>query len=183
MAAVLERLEHAFFAGGFRLLFGQIVARIASDRIQADDVLAAKVGDGSSENGFAAGAEAEFPGNVRGDVLGGRAAHQLQRLADFAVGKNVEEGGLFEIDGEGLLEGAVEDRVAGGVDEVGEDDGVFLGEGCSFRHRSCRPRAQVERSPDGGSDKYYGGGNQNLPEFSARDRSFGNFFGNLHCAR
>ncbi len=67
-----------------------------------------------------------------GDVLGGCAAHQLQRLADFAVGKNVEEGGLFEIDGQRLLQGAVEDRVAGGVDEVGEDDSVFLGERRSF---------------------------------------------------
>ncbi len=66
-------------------------------------------------------------------MLGGRAAHQLQRLADFAVGKNVEEGRLFEIDGEGLLERAVEDRVAGGVGEVGEDDGIFLGEWRSVR--------------------------------------------------
>jgi len=62
-------------------------------------------------------------------VLGGRTAHQLQRRANFAVGKNVEEGRLFEIDGEGLALGAVEDRFAGGVDEIGEDDGVFLGEG------------------------------------------------------
>ncbi len=62
---MLERLEHAFFAGGFRLLFGQIVAGIAGDGIEADDVLAAEVGDRSAENGFAAGAEAEFPGHVR----------------------------------------------------------------------------------------------------------------------
>src|ERR1039458_2863659 len=35
----------------------------------------------------------------------------------------------------------------------------------------CRAH-QVERSRDGGSEKYYSGGNQNLPKFSARDRNF-----------
>src|ERR1019366_8964650 len=38
----------------------------------------------------------------------------------------------------------------------------------------CRAH-QVERSRDGGSEKYYSGGNQNLPKFSARDRNFSHF--------
>jgi hypothetical protein len=41
------------------------------------------------------------------------------------VGDDVEEGGLTEIDGEGLLKRVVEDGIAGGVCEIGEDDGVF----------------------------------------------------------
>jgi hypothetical protein len=32
------------------------------------------------------------------------------------------------LDGEGLFQCAIEDGVAGGVDEVGEDDAVFFGE-------------------------------------------------------
>jgi hypothetical protein len=43
-------------------------------------------------------------------VLCGRAAHQLQRRADLAVGKNVEKGRLLEFDGQSLLESTVEDR-------------------------------------------------------------------------
>ena len=44
------------------------------------------------------------------------------------IGEEIEERGLFELGGEALAESAVEDGVAGGVGEVGEDDRVFVGE-------------------------------------------------------
>ncbi len=46
---MLERLEHAFFAGGLRLLLGQLVPGIAGDRFQTDDVLGAEAGDRSAK--------------------------------------------------------------------------------------------------------------------------------------
>ena len=51
----------------------------------------------------------------------------------------------------------------------------------SFSVRRLRGlvRAVIERSRDYSRDKYNGGGNQNLPEFPASDRSFGD----LHGAR
>jgi hypothetical protein len=54
-------------------------------------------------------------------------AHQLQRLIHLAVGDRVEKGRLPKLYREPLPQGVVEDRVARGVGEVGEDDGVFVG--------------------------------------------------------
>ena len=48
------------------------------------------------------------------------------------IRNQAEEGRLFELRGEALTQGAVEDGVARGVDEVGEDDGVFFGELCEW---------------------------------------------------
>jgi hypothetical protein len=74
-----------------------------------------------------------------------------------------------------VLERVVKHRIAGTVGEVGEHDSVFI------RERSCvlgLARAEVKRSRDC-HRKYYDGGNQNLPEFPARDGNSGR----LHPAR
>jgi hypothetical protein len=52
---------------------------------------------------------------------------------------------LFELDGQRLLQRVVKDGVAGGVGEVGEDDGVFFGE---LGGLACAP--EVEAGSEGG---------------------------------
>ena len=44
-------------------------------------------------------------------------------------GNRLQVGRLLQLDGQGLLQRSVEHGVAGGVDEVGENYGVFFGEG------------------------------------------------------
>src|SRR5208282_583253 len=102
-------------------------------------------------------------GNVVGDAFVGRAAHEAQGFANAGFGQQIQVGGLLELDGEGLLQGSVEHGIAGGVDEVGENDGVFFGEG------GGAAGAEEQASGDEGSDQYRGGGDGgNLPGFLLR---------------
>ena len=67
--------------------------------------------------------------------------------ADAGFGKQVQVGRLLELDGQRLLQGSVENGIAGGVDEVGEDDGVFFGE------RVGAAGAKEQASADQGCDQ------------------------------
>ena len=89
---------------------------------------------------------ADFAGHRAGDTLIGRASHELKCLADGLIGHDVEIGRLLELDGQCLLERAVEDGVDGGVDEVGDEYGIFLSQllGASG--------AQVQTADDEGGD-------------------------------
>jgi hypothetical protein len=108
-----------------------------------------------------------------GQSLIRRACHLPQRLANLCLGKDVQEGRLAQVHGEGLLERVVEYRVARRIGKVSQDDGVFLG-----KEAWGLAPAEIERSRDCNRDKYRGG-KQNLPEFFARDGNFGG----LHGAR
>ena len=52
----------------------------------------------------------------------------LQRFMHLLLGHNAQKRRLFELYRQRLLERVVEDGITGGVDEIGEDDRVFLGE-------------------------------------------------------
>ncbi len=71
---------------------------------------------------------ADFAGDFGSEMRVSGLAHEAEGLLDALFGNDAEERGLFELDGESLFEGVVEDGVAGGVGEVREDDGVLLGE-------------------------------------------------------
>ena len=101
-------------------------------------------------------------GYFRSDTSAGLAAHEAQGLAYLAIGKNVDEGRLSELNGESLFEGIVEDGVSGFVVEVGEDYGVFLGEGRRGGGGRGGTRAPVEAGRDE-RDYDHGGGKQDLP--------------------
>ena len=60
----------------------------------------------------------------------------------LAFRNQVEKRGLLQLDREPLLQRVIENRVAGGVGEVGQDDGVFVSElGRTVRDRSTRQPA------------------------------------------
>ncbi len=60
-----------------------------------------------------------------------RAPHQTQGLARTVVRKHLQKGRLFQRDCKRHLERSVEDGLAGSVVEVGQDDGVLLGQRAS----------------------------------------------------
>ena len=124
----IQCLEHSFFAGGFGVFVGQVLAVAASNGIERDYILAAQGGDGTRNHGLAARAQAKFRGDCSRNALGGGATHQLECFASLAVGKNIQKRRLLQIDGERLLECAVEDWVTGGVGEIRQHNRVFLGQ-------------------------------------------------------
>ena len=79
-----------------------------------------------------------------GDARGGGLAHVLHGLLHLPVGENVQEGRLRELRGKALAQRAVEHRVAGGIREIGEDDGTLAAE--------FRPAMREEISTRGEND-------------------------------
>src|SRR5580693_649238 len=63
-----------------------------------------------------------------GDAFVGRAGHKRQRFANTIIRKEVQVWRLLQLDRERLLQRVVECRVAGRVDEVGEQDRVAIGQ-------------------------------------------------------
>ena len=107
---------------------GQLIAIVAVHGFQADDVLRAQAGDGAFDGGGAGGALADVASEIVSEAGVFWLRHEGERLRDALVGEQVQERGLFQLRREALAKRAIEDGVAGGVDEVGEDDGIFFGE-------------------------------------------------------
>ena len=82
----------------------------------------------------------------------GRLLHEFQSLLDAFVAHQGEERRLFELDGEALAQGAVEDGVAGGVGEITEDDDVFFGEFWRAMHEEVRPGRERGDQQDGNAN-------------------------------
>ncbi len=144
----VEGLQHLFFARSFDLLAGEGVAGLGVVGFQSDDVIVAEAGDGAGDDGFGVFAEGNFAGQVFGDALIGLAAHEAESVLNFGFGEQVEVGRLLELNGKGLLQSAVENGVAGGIDEFREDYGIFVGE------RAGVARGEKEAANgDGGEDQ------------------------------
>src|SRR5271165_645952 len=77
------------------------------------------------------------------DMARGSNAHQPQVLLYLLVVHDFQKGRLLELDGEPLAQGAVKHGVARRVGEIGEDNGVLVGEfGCAV---------EIEVAAQGGS--------------------------------
>ena len=78
--------------------------------------------------GRTGGALADFAGQLAREprVLGLR--HQGQRLRHALIGEQVQKRRLLQLRRQPLPQRAVEHRIARGVREIGEHDGVFLGQ-------------------------------------------------------
>ena len=84
--------------------------------------------DRTGDDGFGVFAQGDFFGEVACDAFVGFAPHVLQSFLDFRVRKQVQIRRLIKLNGKRLLERAIEDWVASGVDEFGENGGVFFSE-------------------------------------------------------
>ena len=88
----------------------------------------ANLADGAFKQRLAVGTQADLMRDIVGQSLVGRTVHHLQRRTDATFAEYIQEGRLFQLDGKGLLQCAVEHRVSGCVYEVSDNYGVFLRE-------------------------------------------------------
>jgi hypothetical protein len=84
--------------------------------------------DRSSQDGSAARARADLSGQFRSYGVVRGMAHDLQGLFKFSVGKEVQKGGLFQLDCQSLLQGVVKNSISGLVFKIRKNDSVLLGE-------------------------------------------------------
>ena len=71
---------------------------------------------------------ADLARDVVGKACVGRAAHEAQGIVDAGFAQQVQVGRLLELDRQRLLQGSIENGIAGCVDEVGEHHRVFFGQ-------------------------------------------------------
>jgi hypothetical protein len=132
VGAQTQSIQHLLLARGLLLHLRQRVAGGGVDRLQRNHIFAPQRRDGPGEHGLNLRALANFPANVAGQTCLWRFAHQLQRLLHLGIGNDVEIGRLAQAHRQRLLESIVEDRITGGVGEVGKEDGILFGECSSF---------------------------------------------------
>ena len=109
-----------------RLLPSECRATGASDRLERDDVALTQTGDGALDRSRGCVAHADVMRDLVGDARSGRQTHQPQVLLHLLVVHDFQEGRLLELDGDRLAQRAVENRVAGGVGEVGKHQHIFV---------------------------------------------------------
>ncbi len=90
--------------------------------------MSAEAGDRAGKHGPGAFAHADLASDVVAKAGVRRAAHEAQGVVDAGFGQQVEIGRLLELDRERLLQGSIENGIAGCVNEVGENHSIFLGE-------------------------------------------------------
>jgi hypothetical protein len=127
------------------------------DGVDGDHVVAAEGGDGACEHGLDAFAETDLASHVACNALVGGTSHELERFLNSRFGNQIQVGRLLELDGEGLLQSAIEDGVSRGVDEVGEKDRILFREGTSAMRGE-------ESAEDNGGDN--GGEGEPKPRFA-----------------
>ena len=126
---------------GFRcrlhLLPRHDVARSARLRFQLHDVRAVERCNRSQQDGFGADALAEIVGDLGRYRFARRLLHQPQRRVYLRGGQHVHVRRLLQLDFERILERAVEHRLTGRVDEVGQQQWFARGE---RRRGAVKPR-------------------------------------------
>src|SRR5580704_4947133 len=123
-------------------------------RGQRKNVMIAETGDGAGEHRLDPLTLAKFAGDVVSQALAGRLAHEAEAFANFGVWDDVQVRRLLELHGQSLLQRTVEDRIARGVDEIGEENAVFL------RELGGLPGAKEKYSGDDGRERDHGHGEQ-----------------------
>ena len=99
---VAESFENLLFSGGGDLLGGELVAVVAIDGLEAEDILGAQAGDGAFNGSGAGSALADLTCDVGGEASISGLRHERESLCDFFIGQEIEEGRLFELRGEAL---------------------------------------------------------------------------------
>src|ERR1035438_8327320 len=104
------------------MFFGQRVPSNASPSIKVKHVMATQPRDCSGQYGLAVRAQADLSSEIRGYGFVRRGTHGPQRLFDFPVGEKVQKGGLFQLDCQSLIQGAVKNSISGLVFKIRKTD-------------------------------------------------------------
>ena len=141
----VERLQHLALAVRAGLFGDERVAGIAVERREADHVVVAEREDRSGDGGPGARALADLERHFADDGRVLRALHDLERRVHLAIGQDLEERRLREVQQQRLPEGPVEDRVARLVLDVAQEDDVAFGD--ARRRRELEPRCDLRLTP------------------------------------
>ena len=133
-----QRAEHLFLGRRFGLLARHHVAGLRVDRFDAEHVVFAEAHDRTGQQRLELLALRDLARDRSRDRLVGRALHQAQRLPRPLVRKHLEERRLLQRHRKRDLQRAVEHRLAGGVLEIGQHDGVLLGQRAGAGERRGR---------------------------------------------
>ena len=137
--------------GRFHLLARHHVAGLRVDRFEREDVVASERCDRAGEQRLQLLALRDFARDRARDRLVGRALHQPQGVAHAFVRKHLQERRLLERDRQRHLQRAVEHRLAGGVREVGQHDGVVRGQRLIAAPRQEERNGDDAERHDGGN--------------------------------
>src|SRR6266508_2232812 len=121
-----ERLKRLLFTFGFGLLARNLLPVLSVDRFQRYHVIASEAGNRPDEQRLDPTPLADLAPELARDFLIVRPFHQPERLSGALFGEAVEVGRLFKLHRQALFERAVKDRIARGVDEVREQNRVFI---------------------------------------------------------
>ena len=123
-----EDVQHVFLPRRRELLLVEEISGSAVFGAETEHVLRAEARNRSRDDRRAAGTDAEVARDIAGQSRAGGLPHQLERLADAFRRHDAQKRRLLELHGEPLAQRLVEHRVAGRVREIGEDDGVLVGQ-------------------------------------------------------
>src|SRR4029077_16813148 len=124
----IEGLEYGFFALGLGLALSERFTGAAAYGFEPEHKGIAEAGDRAFDDRGALRALAKLVGQLAGQPGIGFLVHEAEGLLDEVLGNAFEERRLFPLHDHGLLEGFVENGIASGVSEIGQDNGVFIGD-------------------------------------------------------
>ena len=114
--------QHVGLGHRLRLLAGERVAGLTGLRFERDDVGRGERGDRAEHDGLDAEPLADIAGDGGGHRLVRRPLHQLQGRSDLGCRHDVQIRRLPELDLERVFQGAVENRFASRVEEIGQQE-------------------------------------------------------------
>ena len=128
VASWLRTFSTSSFRAAVELLLVEEISGSAVLGAETEHVLAAEARNRSRDDRGASSPDAEVARNIVGQSRAGGLPHQLERLADAFLRHDAQKRRLLELHREPLAQRFVEHRVAGRVREIGEDDGVLVGQ-------------------------------------------------------
>ena len=167
VAAAGDCGQYASLVGSGHLLASENVARRAIHRIDRDDVRRAQWSDRSRKVCLDSQALANLLRQFGSDSLILGLAQILQVVVQFGVADQLNQWRLFKLDRKRLLQSGIEDRIAGLVSEIGENELVFVGE---LGSRRCAPEKKASGRQSCDHQEY---GDDNLPTRPQRFRCDG----------
>src|SRR6266851_714121 len=123
-----QRIQHVFFLRCLYLLRVDRVSAAATLRQETDNVPDSDFLERAFQHRGTGGPLADLPGEFRSETRILWPAHQLQRPANPRVGDEAEKGRLLQLRGKSLPQQIIEHRIPGGVDEVGQNQRVLVGQ-------------------------------------------------------
>src|ERR1051325_2720676 len=121
-------IQYMIFISGLNLLPDERCAILARDGLQCDGITFPHARDRALDSGCRSLADADFVRKLIGDAGARWNTHEAKHPLHSPVIHYSQKRRLFELDRQSLAKRAVKDRIAGVIDEIRQDDDIFVGE-------------------------------------------------------